>query len=395
VKENKETHSIVSFFAGCGLLDLGFERNGFKVLLANEINPEFAQAYKYSREQLCSELPKKGIAQCPIESFLVSPRNQLLSSLVEEGKENGTVGFVGGPPCPDFSVAGKNRGKHGDNGKLTKTYFDVICATQPDWFLFENVKGLWNTKRHRAFYEEMKSQAESCGYILSDHLVNSIEYGAPQDRDRIMLLGWSQHLSDRLGSKQGFPWLRHAHYPQKETFSLPWPRTNAFQATCLQPTNIPIALTVNHWFERNQVATHPNAHHCFKPRAGLARFLAVDEGDDSRKSFKRLHRWRYSPTACYGNNEVHLHPTEPRRITVAEALAIQSVPKGFQLPTDMSLSAMFKTIGNGVPFLLASAIAKTILEHLDQSHENNRSRSRKSHLGVTQKSPISLYSFSE
>ncbi|MBE9201384.1 DNA cytosine methyltransferase [Nodularia sp. LEGE 06071] len=57
------------------------------------------------------------------------------------------------------------------------------------------------------------------------------------------------------------------------------------------------------------------------------RFTAIDEGDVSNKSFKRPHRWRYSPTACYGNNEVHLHPYQVRRISVAEALAIQSLPK--------------------------------------------------------------------
>src|SRR5207245_5072517 len=101
-------------------------------------------------------------------------------------------------------------------------------------------------------------------------------------------------------------------------------------STC--PKDIPLDLTVEQWFRQNSVSEHPNAEHCFKPRAGLARFEAVEEGDDSRKSFKRLHRWRYSPTACYGNNEVHLHPYEARRISVAEALAIQSLPKEFELP---------------------------------------------------------------
>jgi len=70
--------------------------------------------------------------------------------------------------------------------------------------------------------------------------------------------------------------------------------------------------------------------------------MTVAEGDDSKKSYKRLHRWRYSPTAAYGNNEVHIHPYLPRRISVAEALAIQSLPKEFELPTNMTLSNMFK-----------------------------------------------------
>jgi DNA (cytosine-5)-methyltransferase 1 len=80
----------------------------------------------------------------------------------------------------------------------------------------------------------------------------------------------------------------------------------------------------------------------------------------SRKSYKRLHRQRYSPTAAYGNNEVHIHPVQSRRISVAEALAIQSLPKTYELPPDMTLSAMFKLVGNGVPYLAAREIAMMI-----------------------------------
>lgn len=79
-----------------------------------------------------------------------------------------------------------------------------------------------------------------------------------------------------------------------------------------------------------------------------------------KKSFKRLHRWRYSPTAAYGNNEVHLHPYKKRRITVAEALAIQSLPKKYELPQSMTKSEMFKTVGNGVPYLLSKGLASGI-----------------------------------
>ena len=91
-----------------------------------------------------------------------------------------------------------------------------------------------------------------------------------------------------------------------------------------------------------------------------------DEGDDSKKCYKRLHRWRYSPTAAYGNNEVHLHPYKARRLSVAETLAIQSLPKSFALPPDVSLSAKFKTIGNGVPYLLAKGVAEAVRTFLER-----------------------------
>ncbi len=100
------------------------------------------------------------------------------------------------------------------------------------------------------------------------------------------------------------------------------------------------------------------------------------EGDDSKKSYKRLHRWRYSTTACYGNNEVHLHPYQARRISVAESLAIQSLPPEFELPSKMSLTDMFKSTGNGVPFLAAKGLATTINEFLSSHCSSNRSAAR-------------------
>jgi DNA (cytosine-5)-methyltransferase 1 len=148
----------------------------------------------------------------------------------------------------------------------------------------------------------------------------------------------------------------------------PWKGAARFgdPATRKEPKQVLRDLTIEYWFRRNGVDAHPNAQHCFTPRAGLARFETIDEGDDSRKSFKRLHRWRYSPTAAYGNNEVHLHPYYPRRISVAEALAIQSLPAQFQLPADMTLTDMFKTVGNGVPFLAAKGLDSSIKLFLEE-----------------------------
>ena len=94
--------------------------------------------------------------------------------------------------------------------------------------------------------------------------------------------------------------------------------------------------------------------------------MSVDEGDVSKKSYKRLHRWRYSPTVAYGNNEVHLHPYKERRISAAEAMSLQTLPKEFVLPEKMTLTNKFKTIGNGVPFVLASGIARTILKYMEE-----------------------------
>ena len=179
--------------------------------------------------------------------------------------------------------------------------------------------------------------------------------------------------SQELGSQ--FSWDRNKLFSIDKIQSYHWSKTDPFgensSLTC--PVGIPANLTVQYWFDKNDVNHHSNSHHCFTPRAGLVRFLSVLEGDDSKKSYKRLHRWRYSPTACYGNNEVHLHPYQARRISVAEALAIQSLPPEFELPAKMSLTDMFKSIGNGVPFLAAKGLATTISEFLSGDFSENRS----------------------
>lgn len=377
-------HQIFSFFSGNGFLDLGFELGGFDIVYVNEIHKPFLDSYKYSREILKLESPLYGYHNGDITELLESNNIENLSKAVKDQKlNNNIVGFIGGPPCPDFSVGGKNRGREGDNGKLTATYIDLICKERPSFFLFENVKGLWRTKKHRAFYEEMKEKLHSSGYVTTERLVNSLEYGVPQQRERIILIGFQRDLLNEIGYKFKsdistiplgvFPWKNHIKYKMDEIESIPFPSTNEFHEDL--PTNIPNGipqeLTVEYWFNKNDVMNHPNSHQYFQPRAGLPKFKVIEEGDDSKKSYKRLHRWRYSPTAAYGNNEVHLHPYKARRLSVAEALAVQSMPKEFEIPKDITLSNAFKTIGNGVPYLASLGIAKTILEFLEGNHDSD------------------------
>ncbi|MBN4006611.1 DNA cytosine methyltransferase [Nostoc sp. LPT] len=376
---------IFSFFAGSGFLDLGFETSGFNIVYVNEIFAPFIAAYRHSREVLKMRSPEyeyhHGEA-ADVTKLIVGKEAQHLQELVKDcRKSHNIIGFIGGPPCPDFSIGGKNRGGLGENGKLSASYIELICQNIPDFFLFENVKGLWKTTKHRLFFQSLKQKLHEAGYILTERLINAIEYGVPQDRERIILIGFKNNFLQDIGIKIGsekllheeyFPWDNYILYPHEKVFASPWRKCDPFQENSLIPCpdGIPEELTVEYWFRKNNVLKHHNAENCFQPRAGITRFAAIDEGDDSKKSFKRLHRWRYSPTACYGNNEVHLHPYKVRRISVAEALAIQSLPANFVLPENMSLTNMFKTIGNGVPYLASQALAQTIINFLGHSVKN-------------------------
>ncbi|ACR14362.1 DNA-methyltransferase [Teredinibacter turnerae T7901] len=375
MKESK----VFSFFSGSGFLDFGFEKAGFEIVFVNEIFKPFLDAYKYTRN---NKIPEFGYSDTCIESILESEDViETLKSNLRKCKRNGFhTGFIGGPPCPDFSNAGKHKGFKGENGRLTNVYFDLITECEPDWFLFENVEGLFKTKKHREFFDKLMEKTKSKGYIINYDVVNALEFGVPQDRERVLFFGIKRTLARKDAIEnpdtetlyksyheiKSLNTRAYAKFSLNEIRKTSWPSTRDFTgyAGLSSPEGIIEKLTVEHWFQNNQVESHPNSKHHFKPTVGNNRFFEIKEGCVSGKSYKRLHRWRYSPTAAYGNNEVHLHPYRARRISAAESLAIQSMPRSFALPEAMSLTNMFKTIGNGVPFLMANSVAKSIKNYL-------------------------------
>lgn len=283
---------LFSFFSGAGLLDLGFEVSGFGVDFVNEIHEPFLKAYQYARSSMGIPPTTYDAYSGSIEDLLTGREKQRLSALLSETrKQSDVIGFIGGPPCPDFSIGGRNRGRHGRNGRLSASYVEVICQQKPDFFLFENVKGLWQTLKHRQFFEELKLKLHKAGYVTIQRLINAIEYGAPQDRDRIVLVGFRQGFLADMGmpskaviDEDAFPWEQCIKHSKDRVLSLPWPSVTPFEADSILdcPDGIEPELTVEHWFERNRVLSHPNAKHHFKPRAARIRFETIDEGDVSR-----------------------------------------------------------------------------------------------------------------
>jgi len=351
---------VYSFFSGVGFLDLGFEKAGFNIAFVNEYNPVFLDAYKYARRQF-AHTPEYGYSTGSASDFL---DNSIWEQTFGENEHDELWGIIGGPPCPDFSVAGKNRGEKGKNGVLTDIYVKLIIIRQPDFFVLENVKGLIQTKKHREFFTKLKKRLYKAGYSLWETLENALEYGVPQSRERLILIGLRRKT---FGKKIPFDTQYPKVYLLSDIEKCDWPSKVPFaegQEIAI-PKGIIENLTVEYWFKHNNVESHPNGKDIFQVR-NKKKYTIVEEGNTSGKSFKRLHRWKYSPTAAYGNNEVHLHPYKSRRLSVAEALAIQSLPADFSLPKNLSLSAKFKMVGNGVPFLLAQAIALKLRSFLEQ-----------------------------
>jgi len=355
---------LLSFFTGGGFLDIGFEEAGFDIAWTNEANFEFADMYEYAVTALRKA---KGISPAIAKVSNRKSIEDLTAGGVSReafGKARPPIfGLIGGPPCPDFSTGGKNGGFEGKHGRLTKTFFDLICSIKPHFFLMENVPGLVKTKKHRAFLKEAIKQAEKHGYIIDQKVLNALELGVPQNRQRVFVIGFRRSLFNRSSSSNiqegARDWYQWPEVRYKGAKSLPWPKKNEFGKKVYCPEGIPLDLTVYPLLASNPDPEDlPNGKEFFNPHS--AKFWERAEGDVSAQSFKRLHRYRYSPTAWYGNNEVHLHPWKPRRLSVRETLRIQTVPDEYVLPPEKTLTSKFKMICNGVPCQMARSVAQSI-----------------------------------
>jgi len=360
---------VLSFFTGGGFLDIGFEMAGFYSIWTNETNRVFANLYAYGmthwRQSVFTQSRPATISTTRDIEHLFAP--EIIRQAFPGGRQR-FFGIIGGPPCPDFSNGGKNAGGKGINGRLTKTFINRILKIQPPFFVFENVAGLYRTKQHREFLSALEGRLESHSYCLDLKILNALEVGVPQNRERLFIVGIKRDYACRcLGrlidakEREWFPWPVKRKYKGARTrFKWPCIVTNG---NCPElPEDIPIELTVQSVLNPencpSQIQNGKDTFNAYSPK-----FSIIKEGDTTRKSFKRLHRYRFSPTACYGNNEVHLHPWLKRRLSVREAMRIQGIPDSYVLPEDASLSSKFAVVSNGVPVPLAYEVAKE-LNHL-------------------------------
>lgn len=373
--QNK-TFEILSLFSGGGFLDIGFINQGFEVKEAVEIDSYFIEAYNYGIGSYFNKSDNYFIKNNLIKhNDIHGPTDASDKKHQKRLKENhvGITGIIGGPPCQDYSVGGNNGGIEGERGKLIYSYLKIVKQIKPDFLFFENVEGLYKTKKHRQSFDAFVADIEKAGYVVWHDLLNVLEYGYPQDRPRIALVAFKKKIVKAL-IKSGYE-LEHDNiklkYNPNEKLLFKWPKPKYKHPKKLEwprkwkfgndidnyPLNGHHELCIEHVFQ-DLSDDHPNQNEYFRPKS--FRFNEVEEGDTDRKSFKRLHRFRYSPTVAYGNNEVHLHPTKARRLTVREGLRLQTVPDEYVLPPEMPLTPKFKLISNGVPTAIAELIAGEI-----------------------------------
>lgn len=368
-KSKEHKIPILSFFSGGGFMDMGFEQAGFEVVWTNEFDKTFAELHAAG---MTSWRKSQGNG-VKAEIFNTKSITEIISKeIISEAFPNGKpehFGMIGGPPCQDFSMNGSLKGFDGERGKLTIVYFDKILDLKPTFFVMENVTGLTKRQETKEFLQSLLNRVENEYYVDYEKL-NSLNYGVPQHRERVFFIGIrkdsiNKKVIDKAQFGKWFPFpVNEKYHDAARKYN--WGEQVPFGNQPKKPEDIPYLLCVESCLVPNsKIDIIPNANEVFTLHKPIIELNKIAEGETNRPSFKRLHRYKYSPTACYGNNEVHLHPYLNRRISAREALRIQGVPDEYVLPTELSLSKKFKMIGNGVPVPLAKAVADALKDFIN------------------------------
>ena len=326
---------LISLFSGCGGLDLGFERAGFDIPVANEFDPSIWQTFKINHPK--SQLVTEDIRNLSADLF-----------------PNDVDGIIGGPPCQSWSEAGAQRGIDDSRGKLFFDYIRILNAKQPKFFLAENVSGML-ANRHSEAVKSIVEMFKRCGYELTIKLVNAKDYGVAQERKRVFYIGFRQDLNI------DFKFPRGSTSDDKRKLTL---RDIIWD---LQFSAVPSA----HGNIRNEQAENNNEYF-------TGTFSTIFMSRNRVKSWDEQ-----AFTVQASGRHCQLHPQAPkmvffgqndrrfvkgqehlyRRMTVREVARVQSFPDKFKF-IYLNIDDAYKMIGNAVPVQLAYELATTISEHL-------------------------------
>lgn len=328
---------IISLFSGCGGLDLGFERAGFDVVLANEYDKAIIPTYKANHQN--TKLIEGDIRKIKDETFF---------NLGE------IDGIIGGPPCQSWSEAGALRGIDDDRGKLFFEYIRILKIVKPKFFLAENVSGML-ANRHNEAVQNILNLFDEAGYDVTLDLVNAKDYGVAQERKRVFYIGFRKDL--------------HVHFdfPNGSTIDEKKKITLRDVIWDLQDTAIP--------------SSEKNRHN---PLAQNGNEYFTGSYSPIFMSRNRVKNWdEQAFTVQASGRQCQLHPQAPkmvkvgkndcrfvkgsehlyRRMTVREVARVQGFPDCFQFIYD-SVNDGYKMIGNAVPVNLAYEIAQSIKRYI-------------------------------
>lgn len=327
---------IISLFSGAGGLDLGFERAGFEIAMANEYDKTIWATYEKNHT---APLIKGDI------------RNIKETDFPDE-----IDGIIGGPPCQSWSEAGSLRGIDDDRGQLFFDYIRILKDKQPKFFLAENVSGML-ANRHSQAVENIISCFEECGYDVTINLVNAADFGVPQDRKRVFYIGFRKDLNIKFK----FPEPTTPRPEQKKTMkdSIGDLVGTAISALPKNKTNGKLDI-LNHEYFTGAFSTIFMSRNRVRPwdKPG---FTVQASGRQCQ-----LHPQAPEMLFVEKNKRIFVEGKEDlyRRLTVRECARLQGFPDDFEFVyTDVDTG--YKMIGNAVPVDLAYIVAKEIKQTIE------------------------------
>lgn len=327
-------YNIISLFSGAGGLDLGFEKAGFKVVVANEFDKNICPTYKYNH---------------PNTKLIEGDIRKIDDTLFPDD----IIGVIGGPPCQSWSEAGSMRGIEDLRGQLFYDYIRIIKAKKPLFFVAENVSGML-AKRHKESVEEFIQLFKEIGYDVYLKLLNASDFQVPQDRERVFFIGFRKDLNIKDFK---FPNAIEEKVLLKDVI---WDlKGNAIPGLDKNKTNGDNCNFLNHEYFTGSFST------IFMSR-------------------NRVRSWEEPAfTIQASGRQCQLHPQAPkmikiekdkqifvpgkehlyRRLSIRECARIQGFPDDFKFIYE-NLNDGYKMIGNAVPVNLAYHIANQIKKYL-------------------------------
>ena len=347
------SRKIIDLFAGVGGLSLGFEKAGFEIALANEYDPSIAAAYVHNRPGV--NMVVADITQLDIEKTFEPFKGQI--DVV-----------IGGPPCQGFSQKGQRKSVLDERNFLFKYYYEVVKYVQPTYFVMENVPNLLTTEKGY-FKSEIYHLFEGIGYTLNSDVLNTADYGVPQNRCRTCIIGYKgKHrvsmptkVENRVTiwdaiSDLAFLNSGEGEEQQEYRFSTQSEYQKMLRGGSLVLHNHVVTNHSKLALERLEMIP-PNGGKEFLPKEHLTKSIYSGTWTRMRKDEQSVTITTRFDTPSSGK---FTHPFLNRAITVREAARIQSFPDDFVFTGNKS--SQMKQVGNAVPPRLAYAIAKVILE---------------------------------
>ena len=410
MKKNNKKFRVISLFSGAGGMDLGFINAGFDIVWANDFFKEAVESYKknISEDIVFGDITKIKSSEMPDDIDLV----------------------IGGFPCQGFSVANTKRSMKDERNFLYEEMLRVIKDKNPKFFVAENVKGILSMEKGKVI-EMIKKDFESLGYKVDARLLNAAEYGVPQARERVVIIG------NRLGLENPYPtpthWVDSKKYTSKKGLKKPITVKDTIGfLSDIRLSDYPIKLEdgtmiYNHmaatnvydkfwgrkykvnqadicdylklWRDKSGYTTKKvDDHFGYKYTAGhwfrkdnhsgsipkpsdwweLKKILGFDSKYDKKvttmveKEIKfeqslRITNWD-RPSDTITATSPEIHVNKERRLSARECAMLQTFPMDYQFVG--SLNVVYRQIGNAVPVKLAEQIAKGIYDKLKKEESN-------------------------